>query len=72
MKEKRIQKFIRIEQAELRKEQALKQRKFLEQIKLEKKIEQFRKREALEIKKFREICIGTTTRILRRCTRSNQ
>ena len=45
-----LQKFIRLEQAELRKEQAEKQRKFLEQIALEKKIEQFRKREALEIK----------------------
>ena len=38
-----LQKFIRLEQAELRKEQAEKQRKFLEQIKLERKIEQFRK-----------------------------
>ena len=44
-----LQKFIRLEQAELRKERAEKQRKFLEQIKLEKKIDQFRKREALEI-----------------------
>jgi hypothetical protein len=44
-----LQKFIRLEQAELRKEQAEKQRKFLEQIRLEKKIDQFRKREALEI-----------------------
>tara|TARA_B100001564_G_scaffold293322_1_gene257828 strand:+ start:208 stop:1395 length:1188 start_codon:yes stop_codon:yes gene_type:complete len=48
-RKKELQKFIRIEQAEVRKEQANKQRKFLEQIKLEKKIEQFRKREALEI-----------------------
>jgi hypothetical protein len=45
-----LQKFIRSEQAELRKERAEKQRNFLEQIKLEKKIEQFRKREALEIR----------------------
>ena len=45
-----LQKFIRLEQAELRKERAEKQRNFLEQIKLEKKIDQFRKREALEIK----------------------
>ena len=44
-----LQKFIRLEQAELRKERAKKQRKFLEQIKLEKKIDQFRDREALEI-----------------------
>tara|TARA_B100000963_G_C22637029_1_gene678166 strand:- start:1725 stop:2873 length:1149 start_codon:yes stop_codon:yes gene_type:complete len=45
-----LQKFIKLEQAEVRKEQAEKQRKFLEQIRLEKKIERFRKREALEIK----------------------
>jgi hypothetical protein len=45
-----LQKFIRSEQAELRKERAEKQRNFLEQIKLEKKIEQFRKRESLEIR----------------------
>jgi len=48
-RKKELQKFVRLEQAEVRKEQAAKQRKFLEQIKLEKKIEQFRKREALEI-----------------------
>ena len=45
-----LQKFIRLEQAELRKERAEKQRMFFEQIKLEKKIDQFRKREALEIR----------------------
>ena len=45
-----LQKFIRLEQAELRKERAEKQRNFLEQIKLEKKIEQFRKRESSEIR----------------------
>ena len=49
-RKKELLKFIRIEQAEVRKEQATKQRKFLEQIRLEKKIEQFRKREELEIK----------------------
>ena len=49
-RKKELQKFIRFEQAEVRKEQAEKQRKFLEQIRLEKKIEQFRKREELEIK----------------------
>ena len=38
-----LQKFIRAEQALVRKEQAERQRKILEQIKLEKKIEQFRK-----------------------------
>ena len=57
-RKKELQKFIRIEQAELRKEQALKQRKFLEQIKLEKKIEQFRKREALEIKNLEKFVLG--------------
>ena len=45
-----LQKFIRSEQAELRKERAEKQRNFLEQIRLEKKIDQFRRREELEIK----------------------
>ncbi len=45
-----LQKFIKLEQAELRKERAEKQRQFLEQIKLEKKIDQFRKRESLEIR----------------------
>ena len=57
-RKKELQKFIRIEQAELRKEQTLKQRKFLEQIKLEKKIEQFRKREALEIKNLEKFVLG--------------
>ncbi len=53
-----LQKFIRFEQAELRKERAEKQRKFLEQIALEKKIEQFRKREALEIKNLEKYVLG--------------
>ena len=53
-----VQKFIRIEQALLRKEQAEKQRKFLEQIKLEKKIEQFRRREALEIKNLEKFVLS--------------
>ena len=43
-----IKRFIREEQANLRKEQAEKQRKFLEKIKLEKKIDQFRKRKLLK------------------------
>ena len=47
-----------MEQAELRKEQAEKQRKFLEQIALEKKIEQFRKREALEIKNLEKYVLS--------------
>ena len=53
-----LQKFIRLEQAELRKERAEKQRKFLEQIKLEKKIDQFRKREALEIKNLEKFVLS--------------
>ncbi len=53
-----LQKFIRLEQAELRKETAEKQRKFLEQIKLEKKIGQFRKREALEIKNLEKYVLS--------------
>jgi hypothetical protein len=47
-----------LEQAEVRKEQAEKQRKFLEQIKLEKKIDQFRKREALEIKNLEKFVLS--------------
>ena len=53
-----LQKFIRLEQAELRKERAEKQRNFLEQIKLEKKIDQFRKREALEIKSLEKYVLS--------------
>ncbi len=53
-----LQKFIKLEQAEVRKEQAEKQRKFLEQIKLEKKIEKFRKREALEIKNLEKFVLS--------------
>ncbi len=53
-----LQKFIKLEQAEFRREQAEKQRKFLEQIKLEKKIEKFRQREALEIKKLEKFVLG--------------
>ncbi len=57
-RKKELQKFIRLEQAEVRKEQADKQRKFLEQIKLEKKIELFRKREALEIKNLEKFVLS--------------
>jgi len=45
-----LKKFIRKEQAILRREQAEKRKYFLEKIKLEKKIESFRKREFQEIK----------------------
>ena len=57
-RKKDLQKFIRLEQAQVRKEQAEKQRKFLEQIRLEKKIEQFRKREALEIKSLEKFVLS--------------
>jgi len=57
-RKKELQKFIRIEQAEVRKEQAEKQRKFLHQLKLEKKIELFRKREALEIKNLEKFVLS--------------
>ena len=53
-----LQNFIRLEQAELRKERAEKQRNFLEQIKLEKKIDQFRKREELEIKSLEKYVLS--------------
>ena len=53
-----LHKFIRSEQAELRKERAEKQRNFLEQIRLEKKIDQFRKREELEIKSLEKYVLS--------------
>ena len=51
-RKKELQKFIRFEQAELNREQVEKQKKVQEQLRLEKKIEQFRKREELEIRKL--------------------
>ena len=57
-RKKDLQSFIRLEQAVVRREQAEKQRKFLEQIKLERKIEQFRKREALEIKNLEKYVLS--------------
>jgi hypothetical protein len=57
-RKKELQRFIRLEQAEVRKEQAEKQRQFLEQIRLEKKIEQFRKREELEIKSLEKFVLS--------------
>jgi len=53
-----LQRFIKLEQAEVRREQAEKQRKFLEQIKLERKIEKFRQREALEIKNLEKFVLS--------------
>jgi len=57
-RKKDLLKFVRLEQAEVRREQAEKQRKFLEQIRLEKKIEQFRKREELEIKNLEKFVLS--------------
>ena len=56
-REQDLKKFIRHEQAILRKEQAEKRRRFLEEIKLEKKIESFRKRELEEIKNLEKIAL---------------
>ncbi len=53
-----LKRFLREEQAELRKERAEKQRKFLEQIKLEKKIEQFRLREENEIRQLEKYVLN--------------
>ena len=52
-----LKKFIRQEQAILRREQAEKRRRFLEEIRLEKKIESFRKRELQEIKNLEKIAL---------------
>jgi hypothetical protein len=48
-RKKDLQRFIKLEQAELHREQVEKQKKIQEQLRIEKKIEQFRKREELEI-----------------------
>jgi len=52
-----LKKFIRQEQAILRREQAEKRRRFLEEIRLEKKIESFRKRELQEIKNLEKLAL---------------
>ena len=52
-----LRKFIRKEQAILRREQAEKRRSFLEEIKLEKKIESFRKRELQEIQSLEKLAL---------------
>ena len=56
-REQDLKKFIRQEQAILRKEQAEKRRQFLEEIKLSKKIESFRKRELQEIKNLEKLAL---------------
>jgi hypothetical protein len=52
-----LKKFIRQEQAILRKEQAENRRQFLEEIKLSKKIESFQKRELQEIKNLEKLAL---------------
>ncbi len=52
-----LKRFIRQEQAILRREQAEKRRRFLEEIKLDKKIESFRKRELEEIKTLEKLAL---------------
>ena len=56
-REQDLKKFIREEQAILRKEQAEKRRQFLEEIKLSKRIESFRKRELQEIKNLEKLAL---------------
>ena len=56
-REQDLKKFIRQEQAILRKEQAEKRRHFLEEIKLERKIESFRKRELQETKNLEKLAL---------------
>ncbi len=52
-----LKRFLREEQAILRREQAKKRKGFLEEIKLEKKIEAFRKRELEEIKNLEKLAL---------------
>ena len=52
-----IKLFLRKEQAILRKEQAERQRKFLEELKLEKQIEKFRIREVKELEKLEKVSL---------------
>ena len=52
-----LKRFIRQEQAILRREKAEKRRQFLEEIRLEKKIESFRKRELHEIKNLEKLAL---------------
>ena len=56
-REQDLKKFLRQEQAILRKEQAEKRRRFLEEIKLDRKIESFRKRELQEIKNLEKLAL---------------
>ena len=57
MRSRDLKRFIREEQAILRREQADKRRRFLEELKLEKKIELFRKREFKQIKHLERVAL---------------
>ena len=57
LRTKEIKLFLRKEQALLRIEQAEKQKKFLQQLKLEKQIEKFRVREVKELEKLEKISL---------------
>ncbi len=54
-----IKAFLRKEQAQLRKEQAVKQKRFLEEIRLEKKLESFRERESNELRKLEKFALDS-------------
>ena len=54
---KDLKKFLRQEQAILRKEQAERQKRFLEELKIEKQIEKFRIREIKELEKLEKISL---------------
>ena len=53
-----LKRFLRQEQAILRREQSQKRKRFLEEIRLEKKIESFRKREFEEIKNLEKLALS--------------
>ena len=53
----KLQKFIRLEQAQVRKEQAERQKRFLQELKIEKQIEKFRIREIKELEKLEKISL---------------
>ena len=57
MRTQDLKRFIREDQANLRREQAGKRRRFLEELKLEKKIELFRKRELKQIKHLERVAL---------------
>ena len=54
-----IKAFLRKEQAQIRKEQAAKQKRFLEEIRLEKKLESFRERESNELRKLEKVALDS-------------